>query len=110
MIEFKNVVKKYENNVTVGPLNFKINPREIYSIIGPSGCGKTTTLKLINQLVEQTSGEILIDSSDIKKLNKQKIRKNIGYVVQNIGLFPHLTIKGNLKIVNKKITDEEIID
>jgi osmoprotectant transport system ATP-binding protein len=68
-------------------------------LVGESGCGKTTTLKMINRLIEQTSGTILIDGEDITSINKNELRRNIGYVIQDVGLFPHLTIEKNIATV-----------
>jgi osmoprotectant transport system ATP-binding protein len=68
-------------------------------LVGESGCGKTTTLKMINRLIEQTSGTILIDGEDITSIDKNELRRNIGYVIQDVGLFPHLTIEKNIATV-----------
>ena len=98
MIEFKNVYKKYEGNQAISDLNLTINDGDFFVLVGPSGSGKTTTLKMINRLIKQTSGEILIDGKDIDSLDLQEMRLNMGYVLQNIALFPNMTIEENITI------------
>ncbi|REE91655.1 osmoprotectant transport system ATP-binding protein [Paenibacillus taihuensis] len=100
MIQFRDVVKKYkDNNLVLKGINLEIKRGELVTLIGPSGCGKTTTMKMINRLVEPTSGKILVDGQDISKINPIELRRNIGYVIQHIGLFPHMKIKDNVEIV-----------
>jgi osmoprotectant transport system ATP-binding protein len=100
MIEFKNIVKQYDSNaIVLKGLNFTCNTGEITVFIGPSGCGKTTTMKLINRLISPTKGSILIDGKDISKINPVDLRRGIGYVIQHIGLFPHMTIAQNVSVV-----------
>ncbi|MCM3629085.1 betaine/proline/choline family ABC transporter ATP-binding protein [Paenibacillus glycanilyticus] len=100
MIQFNNVVKKYKDGApALKGINLEIKKGELVTLIGPSGCGKTTTMKMINRLVEPTSGSIRIDGQDISKINPIELRRNIGYVIQNIGLFPHMKIKDNVEIV-----------
>lgn len=102
MIRFENIVKTYENGRTVvDGLNLHIREGEILVLIGPSGCGKTTTMKMINRLVEPTKGKIFIKDEDISKLDPVQLRRNIGYVIQNIGLLPHMTIAENVALVPK---------
>ena len=101
MIEFKNVTKKYKNIKILDNISFKIEENKITTLIGESGCGKTTTLKMINRLIEPTSGEILINGHNIKKENVIKLRRNIGYVIQQTGLFSHMTIRENIEIIPK---------
>lgn len=100
MIEFKNVYKKYDNNenIAIKGLNLQINDGDFFVLVGPSGSGKTTTLKMINRLIKQTSGDILIDGENIENLNLQEMRLNMGYVLQNIALFPNMTIEENIAI------------
>lgn len=100
MIEFKNVYKKYDNNenIAIKDLNLQINDGDFFVLVGPSGSGKTTTLKMINRLIKQTSGDILIDGENIENLNLQEMRLNMGYVLQNIALFPNMTIEENITI------------
>ncbi|NIK79154.1 osmoprotectant transport system ATP-binding protein [Paenibacillus castaneae] len=102
MIQFKNVTKKYKNgNLVLKGINLEIKEGELITLIGPSGCGKTTTMKMINRLVEPTSGQILVDGKDISKIDPVELRRNIGYVIQQIGLFPHMNIKNNIAVVPK---------
>lgn len=102
MIEIKGVVKNYDGVTNVvDNLNLTINDGEIVVLIGESGCGKTTTMKMINRLIEPTSGAIEIDGKDIKQFEKIELRRNIGYVIQQVGLFPHLTIAQNIALIPK---------
>jgi len=100
MIEFKAINKRYDDGHHVlKNLNFTINEGEITVFIGPSGCGKTTTMKLINRLITPSSGEIMLQNENIANLDPIKLRRKIGYVIQNIGLFPHMTIAQNVAVV-----------
>ncbi|MBS7147229.1 MAG: ABC transporter ATP-binding protein [Intestinibacter bartlettii] len=101
MIEIKNIVKNAGEKVILDDISLTIESGSFVVLIGPSGCGKTTTLKLLNKLIEPTSGEIYIDGKPISKEDPIKLRRNIGYVIQNIGLFPHLTIKENIELIPK---------
>lgn len=111
MIEIKNIVKKVGDKIILDDISLSIESGSFVTLIGPSGCGKTTTLKLLNKLIEPSSGEIYIDGKPISKEDPIKLRRNIGYVIQNIGLFPHLTIKENIELIPKlkgEKTEEEI--
>ena len=111
MIEMKNISKKVGNKVILDDISLKIDEGSFVVFIGPSGCGKTTTLKLMNKLISPTSGEIYIDDKPISKEDPIKLRRNIGYVIQSIGLFPHLTIRENIELIpklKKEKSDEEI--
>ena len=111
MIEMKNISKKVGNKIILDDISLKIDEGSFVVFIGPSGCGKTTTLKLMNKLIEPTSGEIYIDGKPISKEDPIKLRRNIGSVIQSIGLFPHLTIRENIELIpklKKDQTDEEI--
>ena len=113
MIEIKNIVKTAGEKVILDNISLTIESGSFVVLIGPSGCGKTTTLKLINKLIEPTSGEIYIDGKAISKEDPIKLRRNIGYVIQNICLFPHLTIKENIELIPKlkgEKTEQEISD
>ncbi|MFV0254558.1 MAG: betaine/proline/choline family ABC transporter ATP-binding protein [Erysipelotrichaceae bacterium] len=99
MIEFKNVIKKYGKRQILKGINFEINEGEFVVLIGPSGCGKTTTLKSINRLIEPDGGQIFVDGRDTSKVDKVKLRRGIGYVIQQIGLFPHMSVEDNILVV-----------
>lgn len=101
LIEFKNIVKKYRTKTIINPFALKIDPGQLVVFIGPSGCGKTTLLKMINKLIQPTSGQILVNGTDISTMNPIELRRNIGYVIQNTGLFPHMTIRENLELIPK---------
>ncbi|MEW9670156.1 ABC transporter ATP-binding protein [Ammoniphilus sp. 3BR4] len=102
MIEFKNVTKKYDDGtVALKGINLTIQEGELVTLIGPSGCGKTTTMKMINRLVEVSSGEILVNGKNIASSDPVQLRRDIGYVIQQIGLFPHMTIRENVALVPK---------
>ncbi len=101
MIEFKNVNKQYENvnKKALNNINLTIEDGELVTILGTSGCGKTTLIKTINRLHEPDSGTILINGKDISKEDPIELRRHIGYVIQQIGLFPHMTIYENIATV-----------
>lgn len=101
MIEFKDIVKKYRNKTIIKPFSLDIQPGQLIVFIGPSGCGKTTLLKMVNKLIQPTSGKILVDGKDISTMDAIELRRNIGYVIQNTGLFPHMSIKENLELIPK---------
>lgn len=97
MIEFKNVVKTYDNGYTaVADLSFIAPTGKITVLVGPSGCGKTTTMRMVNRLIQQTSGSILLGGEDNSKTDTIQMRRKIGYVIQNAGLFPHQTVLDNV--------------
>lgn len=104
MIRFENVTKIYPNtrNSAVDKLDLHVKQGEICILVGPSGCGKTTTMKMVNRLIEPTSGNILINGENINSHDPVELRRNIGYVIQNIGLFPHMTIAENIATVPKE--------
>ncbi|WP_373896109.1 ABC transporter ATP-binding protein [Virgibacillus natechei] len=100
MIEFKNIDKEYSDGTqALKDFSLKINNGEIVTLIGPSGCGKTTSLKMINRLIEPTAGMLYINDKDINDYNIHELRWNIGYVLQEIALFPHMTIAENISVV-----------
>ncbi|PAE94826.1 betaine/proline/choline family ABC transporter ATP-binding protein [Shouchella clausii] len=100
MLEFKNVTKRYgAGRPAVDNLNLKINKGEFVCFIGPSGCGKTTTMKTVNRLHEATEGQIIVNGKDIRKQDPVELRRSIGYVIQQIGLMPHMTVKENIVLV-----------
>ncbi len=101
MLDLINVTKKYNSSTVVNSINLEIQDGQFIVLIGTSGCGKTTTLKMINRLIEPTSGEIFINGSSINSMNPVDLRRNIGYVIQQIGLFPNMTILENVEVVTK---------
>jgi osmoprotectant transport system ATP-binding protein len=114
MISLKDVSKRFGSSAetAVKDLSMDIHEGETVVLVGPSGCGKTTTMKMINRLVEPTSGTITVDGTDVFKQNPVRLRRNIGYVIQSIGLLPHRTIAQNIATVphlegwdQKKIDD-----
>lgn len=107
MIKFENIVKTYKGNVVLNDINLNINKGELVVLIGPSGCGKTTTLKMINNLIKPSSGKIYIGNEDITMQDPIKLRRNIGYVIQQTGLFPHMTVQENIGIIPKLLNTPE---
>ncbi len=101
MIELRNVSKSYDNGATfaVAGVSLKVEKGKLLGLIGESGCGKTTTLKMINRLEEPDAGQVLVGGRDVMDRNPQALRRNIGYVFQGIGLFPHYTVKENVAAV-----------
>ncbi|MCD4839879.1 betaine/proline/choline family ABC transporter ATP-binding protein [Neobacillus sedimentimangrovi] len=111
MIEFKNITKKYRSKTVINSFSLEIEAGQLVVFIGPSGCGKTTLLKMINKLIQPTSGQIFVNGSDITEMDPIELRRNIGYVIQNTGLFPHMTIKENLELIPKlKGEDPRLIE
>jgi osmoprotectant transport system ATP-binding protein len=101
MIEFRQVSKTYpgSDNPVVTDLSFEVLEGEICVLVGPSGCGKTTTMRMVNRLIEITEGEILIDGEPNTAMSATRLRRKIGYAIQQIGLFPHRTIADNIGTV-----------
>jgi osmoprotectant transport system ATP-binding protein len=110
MIEAKNITKKFKQQTAVDDISFKVDEGENFVLLGTSGCGKTTTLKMINRLIEPTTGEIFINQKKIKDQPAEILRRHIGYVLQNTGLFPHYTVAENIAVVPNlfKWTKEKI--
>ncbi|WP_413455001.1 betaine/proline/choline family ABC transporter ATP-binding protein [Glutamicibacter sp. FR1] len=104
-IMLEEVTKTYpgQKKSAVGGLTLEIPAGSIVMFVGPSGCGKTTTLKMINRLIEQTSGKIVIDGEDVTSMNGDELRRRIGYVIQAGGLFPHMTVAANIGMVPKML-------
>ena len=115
-IVLEHVSKRYPatKSAAVDDISMEIPAGEIVILVGPSGCGKTTTMRMINRLIEPTSGKITIDGEDVLSLDDVKLRREIGYVIQQIGLFPHLSIAQNVSLVprmlkwNKRRTNERV--
>ena len=101
MIQFEHVSKSYGKTPVLKDLNFTSPDGQFVVLIGPSGCGKTTTMKMINRLLEPDSGTIRIDGQDIHSQDKVELRRHIGYVIQQIGLFPNMTVAQNICVVPK---------
>jgi osmoprotectant transport system ATP-binding protein len=102
-VEFRHVSKHYGSQGAVADLSLLVPAGEICVLVGPSGCGKTTSLKMVNRLVEPTSGEVLIDGQDIMSVEVTALRRRIGYVIQQVGLFPHQTVAENIATVPRLI-------
>jgi len=102
-LEFRGVTKRYAGASgtpgAVNDLSFQVPAGTICVLVGPSGCGKTTSLKMVNRLIEPTSGEILLDGANVMAEEVTALRRRIGYVIQQVGLFPHLTIGQNVAVV-----------
>ncbi|HEY5369484.1 MAG TPA: ATP-binding cassette domain-containing protein [Hanamia sp.] len=99
MISLQNVVKNFGNSRAVDGISFNVSEGESVVLLGTSGCGKTTTLRMINRLTETSEGEIVVDGKNAKEVSPEQLRRNIGYVLQHNGLFPHYTIAQNIAIV-----------
>jgi osmoprotectant transport system ATP-binding protein len=112
MITLENVYKQYDDGFeALKNINLTCEDGEITVLIGPSGCGKTTTLRLLNRLINPTRGSVSIDNKDIAEINPVQLRRGIGYVIQHIGLFPHMTIASNVGVVPKLLKwDKQRID
>ncbi len=102
-LEFREVSKQYgsrEKGVqAVDRLSFQVPAGKICVLVGPSGCGKTTSLRMVNRLIEPSSGQILLDGADVMAQDVTELRRRIGYVIQQVGLFPHLTVGRNVAVV-----------
>ncbi len=105
MISLEGVSKTYpkQPKPAVAELTLDVPKGAIVMLIGPSGCGKTTTLKMMNRLIEPTTGRIVLDGEDVTSVNPDQLRRRIGYVIQQVGLFPHLTIADNIAVVPKML-------
>src|SRR5262245_18728905 len=98
MISLRDVSKRFPNasDAAVGDLSLDVTEGETVVLVGPSGCGKTTTLRMINRLIEPTSGTIVVDGKDVLRQNPVQLRRGIGYVIQSTGLLPHRTVAQNI--------------
>ena len=101
MIKFEDVSKSYKKKSVLKDVSFEIEDGEIVCLLGLSGCGKTTILKMINKLITPTEGKISINDDDISKINDIELRRKIGYVIQQTGLFPHMTVRENIELIPK---------
>ncbi|OUZ09744.1 ABC transporter [Aeromicrobium sp. PE09-221] len=104
-ILLENITKKYpgQSAAAVDDITIEFPAGEIVMLVGPSGCGKTTTMKMINRLIEPTSGRILIGDEDVTDTNPDELRRRIGYVIQGAGLFPHFTVGDNIALVPRML-------
>ncbi|MDQ2894717.1 MAG: ABC transporter ATP-binding protein [Actinomycetota bacterium] len=100
-LEFRNVTKRYPggDRPVLVDLSFKVPAGEICVLVGPSGCGKTTAMRMVNRMIDITEGDILLDGESVRKRPPAELRRHIGYVIQQIGLFPHLSIGDNIATV-----------
>jgi osmoprotectant transport system ATP-binding protein len=100
-LEFRNATKRYpgQDTAAVDGLSLEVPAGEICVLVGPSGCGKTTAMRMVNRMIDITDGDILLDGKSVKDRNASELRRDIGYAIQQIGLFPHLTIAGNIATV-----------
>src|SRR5476651_839264 len=114
MIKVEGISKQFGKVKAVDAISFEVQEQENLILLGTSGCGKTTTLKMINRLIEPTGGNIFIDGKNIFEQSPEILRRGIGYVLQNNGLFPHYTVAENIAIVpqllkwDKKRTDRRV--
>jgi osmoprotectant transport system ATP-binding protein len=99
MIRLEDVTKRYGETLAVDGLSFEVPDGEVCVLIGPSGCGKTTTLRMINRLIEPTSGRIIVGGRDVRSVSPEELRRGLGYAIQSVGLFPHLTVAANIVTV-----------
>ncbi|MET4140071.1 ATP-binding cassette domain-containing protein [Pedobacter sp. UYP1] len=99
MIKAENLIRKFGNSIAVNDISFEVKEGENLILLGTSGCGKTTTLRMINRLIAPDSGTIFLDGVDISTRQPEELRRGIGYVLQNHGLFPHYTVAENIAIV-----------
>ena len=97
MITFEHVSKRYaDGTVALDDLTLEVPEGEVVVFVGPSGCGKTTTMRMVNRMVEPTTGTVAVKGRDVRRAKPAKLRREIGYVIQQIGLFPHRTIAENI--------------
>lgn len=106
MITLKNVTKVYDSQHAVIDVSFQVEAGELCTLIGPSGCGKSTLLRMLNRMIPTSEGEIAINNQKITDQDEVQLRRHIGYVIQNVGLFPHYTVEQNLAIVPKLLKKE----
>lgn len=99
MITFNDITKSFQEKEALSGVNLEIQSGELFVLVGPSGSGKSTTLKMLNRLIEPTRGDILIDNLNIKDIPLLELRRHMGYVLQNIALFPHMTVEENVALL-----------
>ena len=101
IISLENIAVSFDGEKILNDINLDIKDKEFVTFLGPSGCGKTTTLKMINRLIPPSKGVILIDGKNIEEMDKVQLRRNMGYVIQQGGLFPHMTVRQNIEIIER---------
>ena len=99
MIRLEQVTKRYGDTMAVNELSLEIEKGEVCVLIGPSGCGKTTTLRMVNRLIEPTAGHIFVNGEETGSVKPEQLRRTIGYAIQSVGLFPHMTVARNIAVV-----------
>ena len=99
MIELRNVTKRFGSTVAVDGVSLRIEEGELAILLGPSGCGKTTTLRTINRMVELDGGDVLVNGRSISESSPDELRRHIGYAIQSVGLFPHMSVRRNIATV-----------
>src|SRR5215218_4157079 len=99
MIRLDRVSKVFGQTTAVDAVTMEVNAGEVCVLLGPSGCGKTTTMKMINRLIPPTSGKIFLNGRDTSEVDEVTLRRSIGYVIQQIGLFPNKTVEDNICVV-----------
>ncbi len=99
MIRLERVTKHYGDTIAVNELSLEVDKGEVCVLIGPSGCGKTTTLRMVNRLIEPTAGHIFINGRETGTIKGERLRQSIGYAIQSVGLFPHMTVAANIAVV-----------
>lgn len=107
MIKLTNITKRFGKKIAVNNLSLHIEKGSLTMFIGPSGCGKTTTLRMINRLTPYDKGNIIVNGIPITDVDPVELRRNIGYVIQEIGLFPHLSVFENIAIVPRLLKWEQ---
>ena len=110
MLQFEKITKKYGHLTVLSDVSFEIGKGELVVLIGPSGCGKTTLLKIINRLIKPTSGNVYLNGESIFNKDEIELRRNMGYVIQQTGIFPHMTVRQNIEIIPRlqKIDKKQI--
>jgi osmoprotectant transport system ATP-binding protein len=99
VIEFDRVTRRFADHDVVAEVSLRIEPGELLALVGGSGAGKTTLLRMVNRLIDPTTGRVCVDGSSTRELDPVVLRRGIGYVIQAVGLFPHMTIERNLAVV-----------
>ena len=99
MIQLDNVCKSYDGTEVVHDVSLHVQSGELLVLLGESGCGKTTLLKMVSRLIDATSGQIFVNGQDVRKTDPVQLRRRIGYVFQEVGLFPHMTVGENVAVV-----------